>query len=320
MDKKEQFDIPIVLLIFKRKDALIKIINKIREISPSKIYILSDGGRNEKENSEIKECRKIVEKQIDWECEIIKKYSETNIGVYENIGLGAMWVFNQEKYAIFLEDDNLPEVSFFKFCREMLKKYENEEQVLWICGTNYLGEYENKYSYVFTHNLLPCGWASWADKFLKYYDYNFDKVITKQVKKEMLKTYQNKALFTQEIENIERELKRKMLKEKYFSWDYHMIYSIRVNNLYGICPIKNQIKNIGVDEFSIHGGSSHKNKMVENLCSMDSYELSFPLIDPPKIEINKNFENLIEKKILFPLDIRVKRTIKKILKRLKIYE
>jgi hypothetical protein len=35
--------------------------------------------------------------------------------------------------------------------------------------------------------------------------------------------------------------------ERPISWDYQMDFSIKAYGLYGICPCKNQIKNIGVD-------------------------------------------------------------------------
>ena len=78
---------------------------------------------------------KTVEFLINWDCEVIKNYAKENRGVYQNIGEGARWVFEREEKAIFLEDDNLPETSFFRFASEMLEKYETAPEVLWICGT-----------------------------------------------------------------------------------------------------------------------------------------------------------------------------------------
>ena len=167
----ERFDIPVCLFIFKRKKA-VEIIKRIAEVQPKKLYIMADYGRNEEECKAAEECRALVEQAINWDCEVVKNYAETNRGVYENIGEGAKWVLRREKWAIFLEDDNLPEVSFFQFCKEMLALYESDTRILWVCGTNYLGNYQpkNGVDYVFTRHMLPCGWASWAHKFEKFYD------------------------------------------------------------------------------------------------------------------------------------------------------
>ena len=113
------FDIPIVLFIYRRKSTLPQIVSRIAEVKPKKFYIIADGPRNDKENKEVIECRELVESLITWDCEVIKNYSIENRGVYNNIGGGAQWVFEREEKAIFIEDDNLPEVTFFDYAKEL---------------------------------------------------------------------------------------------------------------------------------------------------------------------------------------------------------
>lgn len=104
---------PIALFLFKRKDTVLRIIDQIRRVQPDRIYLLSDQGRSLEEKCRVQETRDAVEAAIDWPCEVIKLYAEANRGVYENIGLGAKRVFESEERAIFLEDDNYPEITFF---------------------------------------------------------------------------------------------------------------------------------------------------------------------------------------------------------------
>ena len=302
----EKFDIPIVLLIFRRTDCVKKIIDVIRKISPEKVYILSDGGRNNTEWEQVYSCRKAAESAIDWPCEIIKKYANTNIGVYENIGLGAKWVFEREEKAIFLEDDNLPQESFFRFCKEMLNKYSNDNRIIWVCGTNYLGDFTNETndSYFFTRHLLPCGWASWSDKFLAYYDFDLKKATDINLKK-IRYSFEDKRLYRQQIQGIKREVFLRDSGKRYHSWDYHMAFSIRANNLLGISPSKNQIKNIGIDDISEHGFKKI-DKHTMNLCGMDYYELPFPLKHPDCLMLDPNYEKQLCRKILLPINDRIK--------------
>jgi hypothetical protein len=84
----EQFDIPVVLFIFKR-DKAVDIVKRIGRVKPRKIYLMADQGRNDEEKKQVQICRQMVEAAIDWDCEVIKNYAEENRGVYENIGLGA---------------------------------------------------------------------------------------------------------------------------------------------------------------------------------------------------------------------------------------
>lgn len=319
MENKEtnnMFNIPVALFIFKRTSSLKAIVGRIKSVKPAKFYIIADGPRTEEEKKDTDACRALVESLIDWPCTVVKDYATQNRGVYQNIGEGAKRVFKNEEWAIFLEDDNLPEVTFFEYCKELLNRYKDNEKILWICGTNYLGKYESNYSYMFTQHLLPCGWASWRDKFLKYYDGLLSTFDSRDKQETFKKTYKNKKLYKQRYETgkrvkyiIENDIRRS-------SWDFQMLYSLRSNDLYGISPASNQIKNIGVDELSTHGGTSWQMVMTKRFCGMPSYPLSFPLEHPDAVEIDKKYEKKIDKIILFPLPLRLKVKIVKVIKKI----
>lgn len=308
---------PVVLFVFKRKDSVMKILRRISAVQPKKIYILSDQGRSDEEKELVNEVRRTIETSIDWNCEIVKNYANENRGVYGNIGLGAKWVFEREETAIFLEDDNLPEISFFEYCETLLHRYKYEERVLWICGTNYLGKYQNEggHSYMFTQNLLPCGWASWSEKFLKYYDSNLDTLTEEADIKAIKKNYINKKLYKQQYFSIGGELHRKITGQRFRSWDYQMAYSMRFYNLLGISPCFNQIRNIGVDQMSEHGGTSLKMIMTQRFCEIETFTLNFPLNHPETIEIDEIFEKKIDNLILLPFRLRARSFAVRLLKR-----
>lgn len=309
INKKSSFDIPVVLFLFKRIDKPLLVLKRISEVKPKRLYLLSDGGRNDEEKIQVELCRKEIEQAIDWDCEVIKRYASENIGVYENIAGGAKWVFDREKYAIFLEDDNLPDISFFRYCEELLVKYKKDTRVLWICGTNYLGDYlpKNKASYIFTRNMQPCGWASWSDKFKRFYDGNLNLLENELVRTSLSKTYLTKSLYKQDCMNWDDEKQRILKRGKPSSWDYQMSLSIRAHNLFGIVPKSNLIKNIGVDEDSIHGGVSMDLEMTRRFCEIPLKEIDFPLIHPESLTIDIDFERKIEKIITYPLYMRLKR-------------
>lgn len=297
---------PVVLFTFKRIDTVLRIIDVLRLSKPSKVYVFSDGPRKEGEIVQISKAREEIVKAIDWECEVVKVFHEKNVGVFAQIGLGAKYVFEREKRAIFIEDDNLPSPTFLQYCEEMLDRYENEEKVLWICGTNY--ESTSAYldvDYVFTKNLLPCGWASWSDKFLKYYQLDFSLLNDRKAVKKIKKNYEMKALYRQQMRNFKAEHYRKTHGMRYASWDFHMAMSIRYFDLYGVAPRINQIRNIGVDNFSVHGGSSMNHPNTDKFCEIPTGELSFPLTGPSSIQIHKQFEKNTNKIILVPKMIRM---------------
>ncbi|MBD5346009.1 MAG: glycosyltransferase family 2 protein [Bacteroides sp.] len=310
------FEIPIVLFIFKRPEKTVQIIKHISIIQPRKIYLIGDGPRNDDEKQNVFSCRKAVEKVIPKDCELIKNYANVNRGVYENIAGGAKWVFEKEKWAIFLEDDNFPELSFFPFCEEMLHKYEHDSRILWVCGTNYLKEYNfpDGATYGFTQNMMPCGWASWSSKFLKYYEGDLEKWKYPSVKNGIKSLSYYRLLKKQDMSNWDMELRHLNHFGRFASWDYQMSFTLRIHNLFGIVPAYNQIKNIGVDENSIHGGTSYKNEMTSRFCGLPTKQISFPLIHPKTIIPDKKFEIRVSKIITLPFALRLRVKINKFIK------
>lgn len=305
------FNIPVVVFLFKRVEKTITIIDRLALIAPEKLYLIADGARNADEEEVVRKCRETVEQHITWPCAVIKNYASKNRGVFENIAGGAKWVFEREEVAIFLEDDNFPSLSFFPFCQEMLVRYKNDNRILWICGTNYLikSKFKNNASYSFTQNMLPCGWASWANKFNKYYKADFEGWAEKGTKTRIKKMCYSNTLKKQEISNWEYEIYRKSKGLKYLSWDYQMSYTLRSQNLLGIIPKYNQIKNIGVDKDSIHGGDSISDEMTSRFCENEIEEIEFPLIHPEEVAVDQKFEEALGKIITYPLSQRLKNKV-----------
>lgn len=302
----DRFEIPVVLFTFKRFDTVERIIEVLKKARVSKIYLFSDGPRNEAEKEQLSLVRNKIVQLIDWDCELIKKFNNQNQGVFNQIGLGALEVFKTEEKAIFIEDDNLPEISFFNYCKNLLDKYEREEQIVWICGTNY--ESESKYldsDYIFTKHMLPCGWASWSNKFSKYYLTSFSILNDRKNIKKIKKSYKSKWLYIQQMRNFKSEKYREEHGTRFASWDFHMALSIRFFDLYGIAPKYNQIRNIGIDDFSTHGGTSVNKPNTAKFCEIPTLVLPDNLVSPERIEINDTFEKNITKIVLVPLYIRL---------------
>lgn len=313
----EQFEIPITLFFFKRQEKTLQVLERISLVKPKKLYLISDGPRNEEEKERVYQCRKKIEERIVWDCEVIKNYAEVNKGVYDRIGLGAKWVLEKEKFAIFLEDDNLPEITFFQFCKEMLQRYKDDTRVLWICGTNYLKEYtpDDGSSYVFTKLMLPCGWASWESKFNKFYDGNLELWNDPYIKKRIHLEYDYKPLLKQNIREWNIESRRIIEGEKPLSWDHQMSFTQRVHGLYAIVPKYNQITNIGVDADATHNGTSFDHIMTRRFCGLKTKPITFPLVHPKVVLCDTQFERLTAKIITRPPLHRFKASISNMLKR-----
>ena len=160
---------PVVFIIFNRPETTEKVFKEIAKVKPQKLLVIADGPRKD-HPSDIERCKaaRAVINQVDWDCEVLKNYADSNLGPKRRFSSGLDWVFNQVEEAIILEDDCLPHPSFFRFCEELLERYRHDERVAVIYGTNFLHRW-GPYSYFFSRYPQGWGYATWR-RFWKHYD------------------------------------------------------------------------------------------------------------------------------------------------------
>jgi len=164
---------PVAFIIFNRPDTTAKVFQAIRQAQPQKLFVIADGARPDKlgEAEKCAETRAIIDR-VDWDCEVLKNYSDINLGCKKRVSSGLDWVFSEVEEAIILEDDCLPSPSFFNYCQMLLKCYRHDDRIMMISGNNFQNEQiRTPYSYYFTKYPHIWGWASWRRAW-KYYDVN----------------------------------------------------------------------------------------------------------------------------------------------------
>ncbi len=137
------FSTPVAFIVFNRPKHTRQTFERIAEIQPETLFVIADGPRSDRpgEAQLTQQVRQIVE-QVDWDCDVYRHYADENLGLRERVSSGITWVFDQVEQAIILEDDCVPDPSFFPFCEELLKKYKDCEDVMMISGTNFLGRWK----------------------------------------------------------------------------------------------------------------------------------------------------------------------------------
>ncbi len=113
-----QLTTPVAFLIFNRPDTTARVFEAIRQAKPPKLLVVADGPRPDRPD-DIEKCkaaRAIIE-GVDWDCEVLKNYSEVNLGVDERVPSGLNWVFNVVDKAIIFEDDCHLILLFFHFAK-----------------------------------------------------------------------------------------------------------------------------------------------------------------------------------------------------------
>jgi hypothetical protein len=160
---------PVVFLVFNRPDLTERVFKRIAAAKPSTLLLVADGPRNENDVDACAQVRKIVSR-VDWECNVLQNFAETNLGCKQRVASGLDWVFSQVEEAIILEDDCLPSCSFFYFCQILLERYRNDQRVFMISGNNFqFGIDRTKDSYYFSRYAEIWGWATWRRAW-HYYD------------------------------------------------------------------------------------------------------------------------------------------------------
>ncbi len=162
---------PILVIAFNRPDHLSVLIDRLREVQPTKIYLAVDGPRqgNKSEGHKVTECRQMV-KDIDWECEVTTNFQESNLGCGLGVSTAITWFFENEERGIILEDDIIPDPSFFSFCEELLERHQSDKRVFAISGCNFVPpeHIETQGAYRFSQVPHIWGWATWRDRWAQY--------------------------------------------------------------------------------------------------------------------------------------------------------
>ena len=161
---------PIAMIIFNRPDLTEILFREIARARPSKLLVIADGPRAGRagEAKRVAETRAILDR-VDWDCEVLRCFSDVNLGCKKRVSSGISWIFDQVEEAIILEDDCIPDPTFFQFCDEMLAKYRNDPKVMMVAGSSFLGDDAPKdQSYYFSHIPLIWGWATWRRAWRTY--------------------------------------------------------------------------------------------------------------------------------------------------------
>lgn len=274
------FEVPVVLLIYNRQEVTRQVFSVIRQIQPKELFVIADGPKDEKDAIQCNKTRQIIN-EIDWKCNIHTHFAAENRGVARRPATGLNWVFDQVEKAIILEDDTLPDLSFFEFCSQLLHRYEHDESVLAISGTNLCGQLEIEASYGFSRFVLPpWGWASWRRAW-QLYDFQMaDWQILKSSFSPLLK---NTFPFWEKF--LDR------YSQKLSSWDVQWNYTLWKEKSWVILPKQNLIQNLGYNE------SATFTKLSESfILDLPLETCCFPLIHPTQKMINLDAE--IEPKVI----------------------
>ena len=265
---------PIAFIIFNRPDTTERVFAEIAKAKPPKLLVIGDGPRANRvgEADKVAATRSIIER-VNWECEVLTNFSETNLGCKHRVSSGIDWVFAQVEEAIILEDDCLPHPTFFRFCEELLERYRHDQRIGMISGDNFqFGRRRNDDSYYFSKYVHIWGWASWRDRWVGSYDVTMAKwprIRDEGWLVDMVGSKQE-AVYWQNI--FER-----VYRGGIDTWDYQWVFANWVEGRINVLPNVNLVSNVGFSHDATHTTGD------SGLANLARNPMEFPLTHPQGI-------------------------------------
>jgi hypothetical protein len=156
-----QLDTPVAFFLYRRPERSRLIFEQIRRARPKRLFLIADGPRSPEDRADCERARAVVE-EIDWPCDVTRDFADENLGLKHRIPSGIDGVFREVDRAILLEDDCLPDATFFRFCDELLERYADEKRVMHVAGSQLLPRPAGgSESYHFSRYVHIWGWATW---------------------------------------------------------------------------------------------------------------------------------------------------------------
>jgi hypothetical protein len=265
---------PVLFLIFNRPEPTRRVFEALRAARPPRLYIAADGPRSSRpgEAARCAATREVIT-TIDWPCEVRTLLRDDNLGCKRAVSGGIDWFFEQEEQGIIIEDDVLPDPTFFPYCDELLDRYRDVEQVGMISGDNFqFGTVRGEASYYFSRYAHIWGWASWRRTWRRY---DRDMKAWPEFKR---------------TGGLQRVLGRRRDEVGFWTrtfdathagkidtWDHQLSFSMWAHGMLSLLPQSNLVANIGFGADATHTSGASR------YADMPRQRMEFPLAHPASI-------------------------------------
>jgi len=282
------YETPILLIIFNRPEITRQVFNKLNELKPKYLFVAADGPRKDRPE-EMAKClatREII-KQIDWDCELKTLFREENLGCRLGVSSAIDWFFKNVEQGIILEDDCLPNDSFFEFSQTLLNYYQKDTRVMHISGDNFqAGIKRGDSSYYFSRFNHVWGWATWRRAW-QLYDLEMKTFAEFKDNNLIANVWSNKK-----IQKCWLKIFKTASEKKIDTWDFQWEYAIVKNNGLCILPKVNLVSNIGFAADATH------TKLESDLANLPTAVLG-PMVHPNFVLVDEQADWHSFKKIFY---------------------
>jgi hypothetical protein len=189
-----------------------------------------------------------------------------NTGCEVAVSGAISWFFENNTQGIVLEEDCVPDESFFRFCEELLEIYADHPQVGAITGNNFQrGRLRGPASYYFSRYPHCWGWATWRRAW-HLYDREACAAWHRDSWAALPPTRTDERAYWAGI-------RRMTIDAQQDSWANRWMHSLWRKGLLTATPQLNLVDNIGIGGGATHTRSRH-------LAPAAAEQMRFPLVHP----------------------------------------
>lgn len=278
----------VLFLVFNRPDTTAQVFAAIRQARPPRLYVNADGPRESRAGEEERcaEVRRIAT-AVDWPCQVKTLFREKNLGCKLGVSAGIDWFFENEEEGIILEDDVLPQPSFFPYCEELLDRYRSDKRIGLISGCNLISNrFSTPDSYFFSRYSHIWGWASWRRAW-RHYDVSMLGWPTWRDSDGLRDISDGSKLFR----SYWRAIFQNAYAGRVDTWDYPWTFACWRKGMVTVLPAVNQTYNLGFGPDATHTTAGIPGCVRES----QPQPLALPLKHPEKVNRNAVADRLIDR-------------------------
>jgi hypothetical protein len=257
---------PVLLLVCDRPEPTRRVFERVREARPGRLFVAADGPRPGRPSALAEATA------VDWGCELETLVRDRNLGCKEAVGSAITWFMERAGEGIVLEDDCVPDPSFFPYCAELLERYRDDGRVAGIGGSNYRGPPADGASYAFSIYNQTWGWATWRRAWAAY-----DPSLARWP--ELRESgWLEGLLRDRAARRFWREVFDRDHRGEIDTWDFAWTFACWAQRGLTAQPAVNLVTNIGFG-----ADATHTTNAASPLANVPAREIAFPLVHPAAV-------------------------------------
>ena len=286
--RRERVRAPVAMAIFRRPDTTAQVLAEVRRARPRELLVFADGPRSGAADDErlCAEARAVITEGVDWDCRLRTSFSDVNLGVKGGMERGLDWVFAEVEEAIVLEDDCIPDPSFFAYCDELLERYRDDERVFAVSGNDFrFREVPARDDYTFSRYPLIWGWATWRRAW-RHYDGSlaaWPELRRGGWLEELLGDPYAAKYWAHQFDRVD---------EGFATWDYPWVLACWVHGGLTAVPTTNLVSNVGFRPDATHTRATAEGR--HPFAAMATAPIPFPLAHPPAVARDEETDAFLE--------------------------